>query len=261
MISVKEIKLSSQFSVDFIYVQVILNDTSEMISDYRVDLFKSNNENDNFTILTRDMEELNYMDYSVNLRTLSTKYFYKAEITSRVTGQTAMSEVFMHEGKEPDNEAYYLSEIAKMHLDVSINNEKMILLNRKHSGQLCPYCYDDVRKRSQISNCKVCFGTKYKGGYYEPQTLKVCFLNPSGQVQDFSPYGVGDKKTPIGLWTSNFPLVQNDDILVDINNNRYVVTNWQPSYKNFYLIRQTVQVMMLPKSNLAYEISVDINLL
>ncbi|MDF2841737.1 MAG: hypothetical protein K0R00_163 [Herbinix sp.] len=261
MISIKEIQLSSQYGVDFIYGKIILNDTSEDIAAYKIDLYKSNNSTDNFSLLKTDITKMTFLDYGVNLKNLSTHYFYKAEITLRQTGEAHFSEVFSLENMEPDKEAYYLIELYKIHLETAINNRKMILLSRKHEGQHCTVCYDDVRKKSQLADCNFCFGTNYTGGYYEPQIIQTVFLNAPGQMQDFSMSGVGEKKAPISLWTINYPLIQNDDILIDINNNRYIVNSWQPSYKNFYLIRQTVQATMAPKTSIIYNIPVGLDAL
>jgi hypothetical protein len=261
MISVKQIRLSSQFGVDFVYGKVILNDTYEDISDYQIDLYKSNHSEDGFSLIYLDIKKMSFLDYGVNLRTLSVKYFYKVKITHKPSGEISWSDVYELDKNEPDNEAFYLIEVYKMHLDRVINNHRMILLNRKHSGQICSVCYDDVRQRSQSASCKSCFNTKYVGGYYEPQIIQVSYFNTPGHMEDFNPYDVGEKKTPLTMWTTNYPLIKIDDILVDNQNNRYVVTSWQPSTKNSYLIRQTVQMMMVPKSSIVYDIPINIDAL
>lgn len=257
MISVKEIKISNQFSMDSIYIEVMLNDTFEDLSKYKINLYRSNNDHDNFQIICEDMQDLRFVDYDVSMYNTYLKYYYKVGIAEEDGGEN-FSNVYMLEYNQPDNEAYYLAEITKIYLETAINNDVMILLSRKRSGSVCPECYDDIRKRPQISNCNICYGTNYVDGYYQPVPINVCYIGPKSINQDFSIFGVGDKEVPISLWTSNFPLIRTDDILVNKNNDRYIVTGWQPTYKNFCLIRQTISAMIIPRGNIAYDVPMDI---
>lgn len=260
MINVKEILLSAQYSVDFIFGRIVLNDTNEDISDYQIDLYKSDHPADEFTLLRKDMDKLTFLDYGVNLKTLSLHYYYKVIITERSSGDKYESEVFAIETREPDAEAFYLMDVYRNYLEATIDNPRMVLLGQRHEGQRCT-CYNPIRKSSQSPNCNICFGTTYTGGYYPPEVIRVSFANAPGQFQEFNQVDVGEKKTPLMLWTTNFPLIQNEDILVDVYNNRYRVTSWQPSYKRMYLIRQTIQLVMIPKSHQIYALPINLNAL
>jgi hypothetical protein len=128
----------------------------------------------------------------------------------------------------------------------------MFLLQRKHNGQLCPLCYDKIRKRASDSNCSVCYSTKYVGGYYSPVTIYTSLLNSAGKTNEFTINKDSESLAPIQLWISNFPLIRVNDVLVDRNNDRFIVTNWQPTYKDYYLIKQIVQVQKIPKADIVY---------
>lgn len=260
MINIREIKLSTQYGNDFIAGQIIIDDTTEDISVYSMELFRSPNTDSGFISLGL-VDDFSFKDYGVNLRTIAIEYFYKVKITDKSSGKTYESNVFSVKSKEPDDQAFYLNEIYRMHLDVVIDNRKLFLLSKKHEGQVCPTCYDPVRNRSQSAECPDCFNTKYVGGYYKPQVIDAVFANAPGHMEGFDISDVGEKKSPIMLWTANYPLVRIGDILVDHFNNRYVVTSWQPSYKTNYLIRQTLQVSMVQKNNIIYDVPVDTSLL
>jgi hypothetical protein len=49
-----------------------------------------------------------------------------------------------------------------------------------------------------------------------------------------------------------------NDVLVDRNNDRFIVTNWQPTYKDYYLIKQIVQVQKIPKADIVYTFPITI---
>jgi ribosomal protein L37AE/L43A len=261
MISVKEIQISSQYSVDFIYGKIVLEDTREDISEYRFNLYRSNNADDGYIAIKSDLNDFTFQDYGVNLRNISIHYYYKVEIIHKASGKANWSEPVHFQAVEQDAIAFYLNEVYRTQMEYVVGNRKMILLSRKHEGQLCNSCYDPIRKRSQSVSCPVCYNTTYVGGYYKPVVINMVLMNAAANTQEFSVDAVGEKKTPITMWTANYPLIQIDDILVDIHNNRYIVMGWQPSYKNEYLIRQTIQVGMVEKSSVVYNIPVDANAL
>lgn len=49
------------------------------------------------------------------------------------------------------------------------------LLKRKTFGEKCPRCIDKATGKATDSQCPVCFGTGYNGGYYGPVVLWVEF--------------------------------------------------------------------------------------
>jgi hypothetical protein len=100
--------------------------------------------------------------------------------------------------------------------------------------------------------CPICYGTKFVGGYYDPVSVSFSAMSMPAEVKH---YDISDNNTediPLQIWTSNLPQIQTDDVLVDINNERFVITNVQFSRKNFYILRQIIQMQPLKKTNPIY---------
>ena len=75
--------------------------------------------------------------------------------------------------------------------------------------------------------------------------------------EDMDIKGTFKENSPRQFWTSNYPLIQEGDIIVDtLTSDKYTVTSWQPSYKNGFLIRQTVQMTRLPEASIYNKIKI-----
>lgn len=256
MIKVKDILLSSEYSVDFIYAEIVLEDTFENLSDYAFYLLKANSINGPYVVISSDMPDFSFRDYDVNLSNSHIKYYYKVRAINSSSGEEYLSEPYMLDVGPTDDITFYISSVYDTYLDVVVGNEPMKVMNRMHTGQLCDQCYDDVRGRSQDSSCPLCHGAGYVGGYYPPKDIMVSYAGPETEEQEATPSGIADKKSPNSLWAPAFPPVRNEDILVDSNNLRYVVAGVQISKKKFRPIRQLLRVVPIPKSSPVYQIPV-----
>lgn len=258
MIKVNDITVTDQFGSDYLYVKFSINDTIEDLSKFQFNIYRSNTPEEGFEIIDEGIIDFFYVDNDVNLYDTSIDYYYKIEIVDTTTNRKEMSDIIgTYKGREGDQYASYLVSVYNTYLDAAINNSEMILLPKKHFGNVCNDCYDEIRERCKNPNCMTCYGTRFVGGYFSPQKIKVSFFNSPALVEKFNLTDVGEDQTPIQFWTSNYPVIQINDILVDINNNRYIVVSWQPTYKNFYLVKQIVGIQRLPKSNVIYKIPVN----
>lgn len=255
---VKIINASASFlnSTKFIDISFDIENTYEDLNNYRFELFKSFVEFNKFSLICSDIQNFNFKDYDVNLRNSEIKYFYKIKAINLKDGSESWSELIDGVYKEEDVHTKAIRSIYNKYLKV-IGRTSMILLKKIKSGTLCD-CYDDIRGGSRKSqSCEKCYGVGYVGGYHKPTTILVNFQNYSGISENFSPKGVFEKETLIQAWTENYPLIQKGDIVIDQETaNRYLVVNWQPSYKDEFLIRQTISLDKLPEANNIYNLAV-----
>ena len=259
MILVKDIEVTDKFGLEFLHVEFRIQDTHENLDNYIFDVYKSYHQTEGFELIQSDIKDFYVLDYDVNLYDNSKNYYYKIKVIDKNSGKELFSDVLgEYRSADTDCESQGILEIHKKYLSCVVK-QKMILLKRKRNGQLCE-CYDDVRKRANPTNCYECYGTNYVGGYYTPYVVDVNFANVSGKREGFDYTEVGEEENPLQLWTNNYPFIQIGDILIDRNNTRYIVMTCQPSYKNFFLLRQTVQVSRVPKSNVVYSVAVDPNI-
>jgi len=257
MIQLKVLTVSDQFGFDFLNIAFSLADTSEDITEYQFDLLKSCNDSEAFVTISQDIKDFNFIDSDVNLYNIDIKYYYKIKITNKITQEELFSDVSEFTTNEPDAYASELIYMYNTYLETAINNDPVRLLKKKRSGTICS-CFDDVRGRAKTANCEICYGTKYVGGYYSSKEIRVSYFNSPNVIQKFDVANVADDNSPIQVWASNYPLIQNDDIIVDKNNTRYIVSSYQPTYKNFYLLKQVFQMQRLPRSNVAYKIPINL---
>jgi hypothetical protein len=63
--------------------------------------------------------------------------------------------------------------------------------------------------------------------------------------------------SPIRAWILNFPLVYPEDVMVDVNNQRYKIISVARRTKSQFVIRQILELAPLDKGHPAYDIEVD----
>jgi len=253
MITVDKITVSDQFGLDRLFVSFSIVNTTEDIANYRFDLYRSLNSENDFEAVAYDLKVFSYQDYSVNLYNRGLHYYYKVLVTELATGDSNWSGSFgSYLVNQPDNYAQAIMTIEAKYLTNVIANESMDLYKRRQSGQICS-CVDEIRKRANPS-CPICFGTQLVGGYYPAEKILVNFTNVAQRQHRMESYGDFDDTSPIQLWTKPYPLIANEDVLVDLHGDAHIVTNWVPSYKTHFLIRQTVSVSRIPRSSAFYNI-------
>lgn len=253
MLYVNKIYVTDQFGLDRLLVTFSINNTPESLDDYRFDLYRSLNPENDWNLLAVDVQNFSYEDYNVNLFNRSLHYYYKVLVTKISTGDEAWSDlVGSYMGHTGDNYANAIIAIESKYLDNVVANTKLDLYKRRQSGQICS-CYDEVRRRSD-PKCPICLGTQIVGGYYPPVTMNVNFFNVMQRQHRMEPFGDFDDTAPQQLWTKNYPLIANEDVFVDQFNDAHIVTNWTPSYKNSFLLRQTMAVARIPRTSIFYQI-------
>ena len=235
---------------------MIYVDTDEDPENYKFSLLRANFENGEYEVIHDTIYDFECFDYSANLFNDDIAYFYKIKVTSLKDLKVSYSEVFSINSKDGDNYTTYFSEIYSIYTKNVIGNDVLYLLKKKKCGQICS-CFDDIRNTTRNSKCTSCYSTKYVGGYYDPVEINVVYINPPSENERFEISGISSATPPLQLWTSNYPLVKPGDILVDsVDNTRYVVTNCQQSVKNKVLIRQTLQLDIIPKTDIIYRFDI-----
>lgn len=255
MIQFKELKASNRLSIDFINIQFTIEDTVEDLTNYRFDLLRGHAESDIFQTVMTGIQAFECNDYSVNLKNPEVRYLYRIRAFNFKTGEELISEIIETPPAPQDNYSFFFDNIYSQYLDI-IDNKEVYLLKRMRTGELCE-CYDDVRGSRKGDKCTCCFGTGYKGGFYPPIKMKVVFLNAPSKTEEMTTSGSFEGDSPFQIWTTNYPLIQESDIIVNgLTGERCTVTSWQPSYKNGYLIRQTAQLDKLPETSIFCKIPI-----
>lgn len=255
MIRFKELKASNRLSTDFVNIKFSIEDTVEDLTNYRFDLLRGHAESDTFKTIMTGIQGFECNDYSVNLLNTEIRNLYKIRAFDFKNDEELISDIIEAPPYEEDNYSFFFDNLYSQYLDV-IGNCELYLLKRMRTGELCE-CHDEIRGSRNPDKCKICFGTGYRGGFYPPMKIKVVYLNAPSKMEEMSLHGSFEGDSTLQFWTVNYPVIQENDIVLNsVSGDRFTVTNWQPSYKNGFLIRQTVQVDKLPETSIFYKIPV-----
>lgn len=255
MLKLKNLKVQTQFSCQFLYITFEIDNTYEKVTDYQFDIYRSLASNGEFEVVSTDVMDFNFKDYTVELYNSAIKYYYKIKITNRKTKEFEYSEIIPVNDPIPDNYGFAINAINNLYLDRVIKGT-MLLLKRKRFGTYCS-CYDDIRESSSEQNsCLKCYGTGFLGGYFHPIEIQVNTYNSPSKGERFEPVSVSEEDRMIQLWTGNFPPLQVGDILVDSSNIRYRIMSWEGTGKGPYFLRQIVQTQKIPETSIEYKIPI-----
>lgn len=250
MIQFKETSVRTDFGLEFVNISFTIEDTHENLSNYQFDLYSGEAVTDNFNLIYSNIQNFECNDYTANLLNDEIMHYYKIKATNLKTGESIFSEIIPLYKANDDNYSYFINEIYNIYLEDVINNEEFVLFKRRRTGELCE-CYDDIRGARFSDKCTSCFGTGYKGGFYPPVKIRVCFLNSESAQEGMDLKGTFKENSPLNFWTTNYPLIEEGDIIGNLSSgDKYTVASWQPSFKNGYLIRQTVRTERLPGSSI-----------
>ncbi|MGL5718189.1 MAG: hypothetical protein ACRCX2_34610 [Paraclostridium sp.] len=257
MVIIEDAKASTMLGIDKCYITFTVKDTREDLDNYKFTLTRSGFEDGDYENIIDYIDGFECIDDTVNLKNEDIVYFYKIMITNLINSSISYSDIFYINGRKSDTYSEYFNSIYSTYLDCGINNTEILYLRRKRQGTLCN-CFDDIRKSSKKTKCTDCFQTNYTGGYNKPLKINICYLNSPAETERFEVSGVSGDKTPISAWTGNYPVIQPGDILIDsFDNTRYVVMSMQPSFKNKILIRQTIQIQRMPKTDVIYKLKIE----
>ena len=257
MITVKDIFTSCEFGLDKIVVTYDFYDTSEKLTDYTIDLYRSEVGMDNtFYLEASNIPYGCYEDFNVDLFDENKKYFYKIQCANNLTGEKSMSDTTAAFTVKPaDGWGHAIADIENVYLHNVIRNEKVFLLKKIRSGTVCQ-CWDDIRMTAD-TRCPICYGTGYVNGYFYPMDIEVNYANTEQFSQAFSQEDMqGEVRSSKQFWTSNFPIIAAEDVIVDSDNFRWRVISVMPTKKDKFILRQIVNIEKIPKTDMVYKIPV-----
>ena len=141
--------------------------------------------------------------------------------------------------------------------EISQNGRSGKLLKARQWGKKCSRCSDYGTSRPIDDHCPECYGTGYKGGYYEAIPLDIVDQPP--QVQQ--------ARTPVDYLEAEvltarcaaYPVISRGDIWVGNNyNDRYIVDQCSPTslYKGVPAV-YSLSMKKLPQSDVIYTKTVE----
>jgi hypothetical protein len=201
--------------------------------------------------------EQEFVDYTGKMLNLEKLYYYqvKAEETCNgATLQTFDSTVFSW-NTDLDLVGLYVVEEHLFQYEF-VDGVPIAILKKLKEGERCSNCFDTVLKRVTKSNCTVCFGTGFTGGYYPPIKGWIKF-EPDPTIVQIAEWGKRQIHQTDGEFT-NYPELSIGDIFVELKKNKYYrISNVRRTEKNRTTMLQIVRVDEINRSDIEYQLQID----
>ncbi|MEM5810443.1 MAG: hypothetical protein QXP66_00910 [Candidatus Aenigmatarchaeota archaeon] len=140
-----------------------------------------------------------------------------------------------------DNELMYLKKYVR---------RPLFLYKVKKEGPRCE-CYDEYRQTQKYSECHVCFGIGFWGGYYGPFEI-FAQIRPQSRINQRTDAENIHMDQLIG-WTISSPQITPGDLLVDLPlGNIYLVQAVQLTEWHQIPVKQTIQLLRPDRSHPGY---------
>ena len=267
MLTLKTLTVSS-FDVDSLTLTWEFKSTTESISDYSIDVYRSESPTDvttvsgvkaNYDIIASGItaETYSYKDTSVeNIYDPFRQWYYKLVVSSKVAPSNT--------SQAPEKPAYVNdSSLDKAYKEIL--RRKTLVLNKKTGrdckvlkrrtyGTYCTTCYDEVLFRATDPNCTECHGTGFKTGYFPAISMKA-MINAAPKYNQITMFGEFMPSDAL-LNTLNFPPLRPRDVIVDNINRRWLVRQIRPVEKGGVLIEQAVQISLIAPDDYVYQLPI-----
>ena len=121
-------------------------------------------------------------------------------------------------------------------------------------GDRCTDCFNLTQKRETKSNCLTCFGTGFRGGYFDQVDAFIDF-NPTPQSVDITEFGEMQQSDTIA-WATNYPPFKPRDLIVDPDERRWRVVAIRPIQPRGQLVQQFLQLREIQVVDVEYKLPV-----
>jgi hypothetical protein len=195
-----------------------------------------------------------YVDFTPVLKNLHASVYYRIRCRRISTGEEIETLPFTWKGTL-DLLGLYVVDEQEFLLKDAIGEPCLIYLRRR-GGVPCTKCFDPVQKKRLISNCKVCYGTNWEGGFYPP-------------ISSYAAVGSAAKATTIQEWGenqpgqtsmqfTNYPLLRPGDLVREVVENRlWRIAQVQEVEKRVTPMMQFGQLVEINPGDVEYSFPLD----
>lgn len=203
--------------------------------------------------------EYEFLDYTPKLIDLQKKYYYRVSLVryqSDIEVQRFSSDIFSWEGALDFVGLYIVEEHLFLYRWVS--GVPCFIYKKKHDGDRCTVCWDDILQRVTKSNCTVCFGTGRLGGYYPPIPAWAN-IEPLPNLAQVAQQGlIQPSKTDFQF--TDYPSLRPDDLILEVKTNVWwKVVNVRSPEKNRDTMLQVAGLDAVNRADIEYQLIVDEN--
>jgi hypothetical protein len=206
-----------------------------------------------------------FQDATVNVLSFWRRYFYRLRVTETATGDEALygSPVASESVSDGPAGQYLRVQPDLLALEArrrfrlvcaEFGSGPLLWLKRKTLGPRCS-CWDGLKNRVRYSNCALCYGTGFTGGFYAALPMPAMTL-PTAESNALTPYMELQPYDQV-RWVPAFPRVAPKDVLVDREGTRWSVMPVQVPLKAGAETRQMLQLRALTRDSVEYQVPVS----
>jgi hypothetical protein len=244
----------ASYSPDFLDVTWDIDPTQEDPNLYTFEVQRSESPAGPFErIAPARPNVFTFRDHTVELRAKWRIYYYQVLVTEIATGGQFLSRVGYF-GLKPSPVSLEIARLQQLQLKVQ-NGTPCLIFKRRTSGPPCLECYDSDLERKTRSQCTLCLGEQFRGGFL---AAIPTFINttPVDKTRQPSPiYQSEAAQTNFDM--AGYPIVAPGDVVVDPINQRWRVEMVKPRAHQGFIYRQLLTVIQIPVVDVIHRLFVD----
>lgn len=125
---------------------------------------------------------------------------------------------------------------------------KAYLFRKRNYGERCTRCWNRETEKVMDDHCPVCYGTSFKGGYFDPVPMFMQFEPTPNNLA--KTYFGNLEANQIGAWTISVPEINSDDIVLRIGDwNIYKVVRTATTELQTNTVRQMITLTQLSRND------------
>lgn len=143
-----------------------------------------------------------------------------------------------------------------------VNGVRLVLLKRRRWGERCQTCYDPETKATTWEACPECYGTTFKGGYWNPVVVWGRIAPPHNVSPQFTGHGDVAEGIRHQVTILDVPLLQDRDLIIETElNHRHIVERKTQTELRRRTVHQQLVTELLDRGSVEYAIPVDLRVI
>lgn len=260
MVTIDQVTVSS-YDLTSLTVSWTFEETWEDLTSYTINVYRSHNEpvysvSGGFTLIYSGISAVDtaeYEDTTVSgYRSYKWSDFYYAVVPyySPTTTSGAMSTP-ARLTTIPDPRAKEIIRREALAFKTRYGGKMFLVLKRKKTGTRCSACYDSIMMRRTKENCVTCYDTSWVGGYWDPIQVSgsMSAMPRQTAINTFGEWEPQDGFIRLGPT----PVLSPQDVIIDIQNRRWRVSDIRPLEKGQYIIQQQARLTRIVNTDVINE--------
>lgn len=198
-----------------------------------------------------------FRDFTMTDRNINKQFHYRVRCRKISTQEEIATPTFTWDGIM-DNVGLYIIDELNFLLEDS-TGVPCFMHVRRRNGVLCGNCFDKISGKRLRSNCNVCYGTNWEGGFYKPLDGYVDF-SPSPNATLIQEWGE-TQPNETDVLMSNYPQLSPGDLIRELRRQRlWRVVRIKETEKRRVPMMQFVRVVELNPKDIEHQIPYDSDL-